>query len=287
MVNESRGATLQRLLRDSPPVVAPGAFDPLTARIVEGHGFPAVYLGGWASSVERGLNDALTATGDRLEAARYITDVIDVPLIVDIENGFGEVANIRHTVRALERAGVAAVHIEDEPGKRVHYHLGETSVLDEATAIDRLKLALDSRRDDDMVIIARTDIMRVTGSVDSAIERCGKFAEAGADMVMITGPREFADAEKIGMSLPSVPKVWVGGLENPPSEFSVDSLSAVGYQLFIYGYITLWGAVLGVDKTLTSLKENGVTGYLEEDKPGLRKRIHDIVKSEEYWAIEK
>jgi 2,3-dimethylmalate lyase len=284
--NQSPGARLRRLMQRDRPVVAPGAHDPFTARMIEDAGFPAVYMGGLTSAVHLGISDVTKTQTETLECARRILDVVDIPLIADIESGFGEAVHVERTIRSFERAGVAAVHLEDEDGiKRAHYHYGEVNLLNASAAVTRLKVALNARRGDDFVVIARTDIYRDQRSMSQVVDRLGLFKDAGADVLMATGLKTKNEARQLADAFPDIPLVWVAGLEGQP-EVSVGDLAELDYGLAIYAYVTQWAIVSAVDRVLATLRTEGVAGYDEADKPALRGRIHSIIGTDRMMAME-
>jgi 2-methylisocitrate lyase-like PEP mutase family enzyme len=186
MSSRSR-AHLAALVKGGKIVIAPGATDAMSARLIEAAGFPVVYIGSYATAASRfGLADVgLLAGPEMIEQARTIAEAVQVPVIADAEGGFQNAASIWRTVRAFENAGVAAIHIEDHAfGKHADVPQRIFS-LDEA--LGRIKAALDARTDPNFLIIARTDAAWALGDHAEALRRMQAFAEAGADLVFPTG----------------------------------------------------------------------------------------------------
>ena len=283
----SNAQQLRALLDGGKIIVAPGAYDGLTARMIQDRGFPAAYLGGFTSSVRRGIVDALDTFDGRLASARDIVEMVDIPLIVDVENGFGGIINLTHTIRSFDRVGIAGVQLDDEPFKTALYHASEgLEVYEEGMALDRIKRALDARLSSDFVIVARTDLLRVTGNVEATVDRAAKMHAVGADVIQIVGVKNIHEAATIVNALPGVPLMYVGGLESNP-EPSIAELDSLGYRIAIYTYICLWAMISGVDEVLGNLKGEGLTGVPEKDKPHLRGRVHDLIRTAEQQAVER
>jgi 2-methylisocitrate lyase-like PEP mutase family enzyme len=177
---------LRALVASGATVPALGASDALSARLIEAAGFPCVYIGSYATAASRlGLPDTgLLGLSDLVEQARSIVDAVDVPVIADAEGGFADPANIWRTVRDFERAGVAAIHIEDHAfGKHADVPQRLHPVAEVA---QRIRAALDARTDPDFLIVARSDAAWATGNVAETVDRLNAYAEAGADMVFPT-----------------------------------------------------------------------------------------------------
>src|SRR6266542_2827176 len=183
---ESMATRFRTLVARPGLIVAPACFDPLTARIAAGVGFECIALGGYALGAASAISEPLLTMTEVVDAARRITSVVEVPLIVDAATGFGDPLHVMRTVRELEHAGVAAIHIEDQVfPKRAHYHRDyrEHTISAEEMA-DKVRFACQARQDPDFVIIARTDSMRTDG-YDEGVRRARLYAEAGADLVML------------------------------------------------------------------------------------------------------
>lgn len=183
---------LHELVKSGGTTVALGATDALSARLIEAHGFDCVYVGSYATAASRfGLPDTgLLSLNDMVEQARTVVDAVGVPVIADAEGGFNDAANIWRTVQAFERAGVAAIHIEDHLFGKHTDVAGELRPLEQMAGL--IRAAVDARQDPDFLIVARTDAMWVKRDLDDTIARLRAYADAGADMVFPTmvGPEE-------------------------------------------------------------------------------------------------
>ena len=216
------------------PLVAPGVFDPLSALLVEQAGFDAAYLSGASLSYTRlGRPDlGLVSAAEVIDTVARIADRISIPLIVDADTGFGNALNVVHTVRNLERAGAAAIQIEDQQlPKRCGHLRGKTLVsIDEM--VGKVRAAVDARASDDTLIIARTDGIAVEG-LDEALRRAEAYQQAGADVLFVEAPRSLAEMQAIAARLPGTPLLanMVEGGRTPVS--GADDLARLGFRLVI------------------------------------------------------
>jgi 2-methylisocitrate lyase-like PEP mutase family enzyme len=193
---------LRTLLEENRCVVAPGVFDGMSARLVAGAGFRAAYASGGAIARSCGIPDlgllSLAEIAGRLE---QIVDAVDIPIIADADNGYGNALNAQRAARAFERAGVAAFHLEDQAFPKRCGHYEDKSVVPVAEMVGKLKAVRDRLHDPDFVVIARSDAIAVEG-FDAAIDRCLAYAEAGADVLFLDAPVSEAQVESIARRLP-------------------------------------------------------------------------------------
>src|SRR5215211_4754867 len=242
-------------------VVAPACFDPLTARIAAGLGFECIALGGYALGSASAISEPLMTMTEVVDAARRIASCIDVPLIVDAATGFGDPLHVMRAVREFERAGVAAIHIEDQVfPKRAHYHRDyreHTIPADEMVA--KIRFACEARQDPDFAIIARTDTMRTEG-YEEGIRRARLYAEAGADMVMLF-PNTAEEAARAPRESP-VPLVYVNSSGNRVGRpvYPAQELERLGYKINYDAISVTIASFLATSKLLRTLKETGLTG---------------------------
>ncbi len=190
---------LRKLLGRGKPLIVPGATDALSAKLIQAHGFEAVYIGSYATAASRlGLPDTGLLTLDELVAqARTIVDAVEIPVIADAEGGFHEPGNLWRTVQAFEQAGVAAIHIEDHGGAGKHTDAPQR-LRPAPEMAQRIRAAVDARKDADFLIAARSDAFWLSRDLDDCIARLQAYAEAGADLVFPTlvGPRELAEVRR-------------------------------------------------------------------------------------------
>lgn len=225
---------LRELLRGPSIVQAPGVADALWATLVQQAGFPAVYLTGAALSYSRlarpdlGL---LTATEMADQAAR-LADAVELPLIVDMDTGYGNFLNVMRTVRAYERAGVAAFHIEDQVLPKRCGHLAGKELVPVEEMVGKIRAALDARTDPDLVVIARTDARSVEG-FEAALERAHRYAEAGADVLFLESPTSDDELRRTAAELPrpTLANMVEGG--RTPLH-SAAELEAMGFRVVIW-----------------------------------------------------
>jgi methylisocitrate lyase len=249
----SPGKKLRRLVAKNPPVQIPGAINAYCALLAQKAGFKALYLSGaGVANASFGLPDlGITTLGDVLEDARRVTGATDLPLLVDADTGFGSAFNIARTVREMERAGVAAIHIEDqEQAKRCGHRPNKATVAVEEMC-DRLKAAVDARRDEDFVIMARTDAFAREGR-SASLERAAAYVEAGADMIFAEALHTLDDYASFARAIrvPVLANLTEFGVT--PS-FTVAELGKTGVKLVLYplsAFRAMSRAALAVYKTI-------------------------------------
>jgi 2-methylisocitrate lyase-like PEP mutase family enzyme len=252
-----------RLLLDSGravPIV--GAYDALTARLVERAGFPAVYVGGYAlSATQLGLPDVglLTMT-EMLDAVRRICAATDIPVIADGDTGYGNHVNTDRLVRELERAGAAGVHLEDQAFPKRCGHM-EGKRLDSVQAMaDKVAAAAAARTDPDFLIVARTDAIAVEG-FEAALERAERFRQAGADVLFVEAPVSNEQIAAIPRRLRA--PAWFNASWDGKSPLpSLKELDALGYRLVVYPD-TVFAATRAVMRLLESIRDTGGYGDAE------------------------
>ena len=255
MSKETKRALRDRIaLRNG--LIVPGAFNALSARIVADIGFEAVYLtGAGLTNMHYGLPDlAYMGLKDVVEHTACIRDAIEIPLIVDIDTGFGNALNVRHAVRSVERAGADAVQIEDQVFPKRCGHFPGKEVASAEEMVGKIKAAVDARQDENFQIIARTDARAVHG-FDAAIERARRFVEAGADILFVEAIEGIDEVRRLPPLLdrPQVINVVIGG-KTPTLDG--DELGTLGFGIVLYANAALQGAMLGMHKSLDALKAN-------------------------------
>ena len=257
---------LRELLRGDGIVAAPGAYDCLTARIIEREGFPAVYMTGAGTSLSRiGYPDLGLATASEMLAnAASIAACVNVPVISDADTGYGDVLNVQRTVRQYEQAGVAALHIEDQAFPKRCGHLDDKHVAPMGDMVRKIRAAVEARTDPDFVIIARTDALAVTGW-DDTMRRAEAYVRAGADMLFVEAIRTPEQAESLpGMF--DVPLVYNYVETGKSPLLPVDELARMGYKMVIYPASALLTATKAVIDVVRVLRTDGGTEDLIEDR---------------------
>jgi 2,3-dimethylmalate lyase len=251
-------ARLRALLDSGQTIVAPGAFDPLAARLVEDAGFPAVYMTGFgASAALIGRPDVglLTMTEMAGNAGR-IAACVDIPVIADADTGYGNPLNVIRTVGAYEAAGVAGIHIEDQVAPKKCGHMEGKQVIPAAEMAEKIRAAVEARSQPEFVIIARTDARAVEG-LDRALERGRRYREAGADALFIEAVTSEEEAEAAARAFPGVPLLfnWAEGGKTPP--IALERLTELGYRIVIFPISTLLAATAAMRRILREIAQAG------------------------------
>jgi methylisocitrate lyase len=258
-----RTTTKFRQLLDQPGIIqAPGAYDCLTAKLIQQAGFPAVYMTGAGTSVAQlGYPDLGLATmTDMIANAGSIADILDVPLIADADTGYGGILNVRRTIRQYERAGVAAVHIEDQEMPKRCGHLDDKKVVSTQDMVQKIRAAVDARTDDDFTIIVRTDSIAVTGWED-AMHRCEQYMKAGADALFVEALRTPEEVEQVAKNL-DIPLLYNFVESGKSPLLSAADLEKFGFKIVIYPASALLSVTHIVEQVMAQLKETGTTAHL-------------------------
>ena len=251
-------ARLRALLESGQTIVAPGAFDPLAARLVEEAGFPAVYMTGFGTSaalIGRPDVGLLTMTEMAASAGR-IAACVDIPVIADADTGYGNPLNVIRTVGAYEAAGVAGIHIEDQVAPKKCGHLEGKLVIPAEEMAEKVRAAVEARTQPEFVIIARTDARAVEG-LERSLERGRMYREAGADALFIEALTSEAEAEEAVRAFPGVPLLfnWAEGGKTPP--VSLDRLKELGYRIVIFPLSALLAATGAIRRILQEIAQAG------------------------------
>lgn len=268
---------LRQLVAARNGLLVPGAANALGARLVEDAGFEAVYVtGAGLANSQLGMPDVglLTVT-ELCETAARISDVCSLPTLVDIDTGFGNAVNTYRTMRLVERAGAAAVQIEDQIFPKKCGHFSGKGVIPLPEMLGKLKAALDARQDGDLQLIARTDAISVDG-IDAALDRAHAFIETGADVVFVEAPTGRSDIERIAaLPVPQVMNIVIGG-KTPM--MSVDELRGLGFGIVLYANAALQATILAVQDVLNHLKHNGSLQGYENRLAGFEERQRVVGK---------
>ena len=252
--------SLRARLQTGKILVAPGAYDALTARLLEQAGFEAVYRGGYAASAAAfALPDlGITTLTDMVDHARRMTSAITVPVIADADTGYGEVPQVIHTVHELERAGVAAIQFEDQVFPKRCGHMEGKKVIPADEMVVKVRAALDARRNPETVIIARSDATAVTG-LDDAIARSRMYADAGADVIFIDAPTSEDDLKAIAAGgINAVLMVNISEYGKTP-DLGAQRFEELGFGLVIYPSSTLFAAAQSTKELAAALMAEGST----------------------------
>ena len=253
-------------LLDKPGIIAaPGAYDCLTAKIIQNAGFSAVYMTGAGTSVAKyGYPDlALTTATEMISSARDICSAVDIPVIADADTGYGGVLNVQRTIRDYERSGVAAVHLEDQEFPKRCGHLDGKQVISISDMVSKIKAAVDARNDPDFTLIVRTDALAVT-SWDDTIDRCWQYIDAGADVLFVEAIRSRDQAEALAKLFP-VPLLYNFVETGKSPLYDISELEDIGFKIVIYPVSALLTVCNVVSNVMSELKQFGTTGHLVEN----------------------
>ena len=278
--------SLRARLQTGKILVAPGAYDALTARLLEQAGFEAVYRGGYAASAAAfALPDlGITTLTDMVDHARRMTSAITVPVIADADTGYGEVPQVIHTVHELERAGVAAIQFEDQVFPKRCGHMEGKKVIPAEEMVVKVRAALDARRNPETVIIARSDATAVTG-LDDAIARSRMYADAGADVIFIDAPTSEDDLKAIAAGgINAVLMVNISEYGKTP-DLGAQRFEELGFGLVIYPSSTLFAAAQSTKELAAVLMAEGST---VSSVPRMMPfdEINDILGKDEWDSLE-
>lgn len=257
-------AELRRLVSRRAGLVVPGAYDGVSARLVERAGFPAVYMTGYGTSASRlGLPDlGFAGLAEMVENVRQIAAAVRIPVIADADTGYGGVLAVQRTVQAYEAAGAAALHLEDQVWPKRCGHLAGKEVVPREEMVAKIAAAVEARRDPDLLLIARTDAIAVTG-FDDAIARARAYAKAGADVLFVEAPTAVAEVEAIPRLL-DAPCLFNYAPGGRSPLLPVARLAALGYAIVLLPVQTLFAATRAMADYLRGLRETGEPGGLDD-----------------------
>lgn len=282
----------RELLADDGIIVAPGVTDAVTARLAASMGFEALYLGGYVMGQVLGMTEPLMTATETIDYAGHIARAVDVPVIVDGNAGFGDLLHTRRNVAAFGRAGIAAVHVEDQLyPKRARYFEGHNYVVDRDHAIDKVSAAVTAARDDhDIVVIGRTDAREAQGgSLDEAVTRCNAFLDAGAEVVMpyaTCAPNEDEAAEVVRQV--NGPTLYVSS-EGKTEHARLDAhqLDALGWKVVIFNISALMTSVQAVGAMFEQLRDTGSSGMTMDEVARTRAVVEANSRLPEMYDVER
>jgi 2-methylisocitrate lyase-like PEP mutase family enzyme len=271
---------LKQALAERRAMLVPGTANALTARIIEDLGFEAIYLtGAGLANTNLGVPDiGLVTLTELVDATAAITAATTLPLIVDADTGFGNALNVARTVRALERAGAAAIQLEDQVSPKRCGHFEGKEVIPAAEMAGKLKAAVDTRNSGDFLVIARTDARAIEG-LEAAIARAQIYAEAGADLTFVeapVSPEELAEIPR-RLPVPQVANMVVGGKTPLASQ---QELAAMGFGLVLYANAALQASVLAIQEVLGVLRKDGSLARVDSRLASFAERQRLVGKGE-------
>jgi 2-methylisocitrate lyase-like PEP mutase family enzyme len=276
---------LRRLITRPGYTMVPGAYDTLTARLVEAAGFAAVYLTGGGYSRANGYPDLglLTLTENTQFIGRTV-EAVGIPVIADADTGYGNAINVIRTVREYEKTGVAGFHLEDQVSPKKCGHYEGKEVISRAEMVGKIKAAVDTRQDAEMVIIARSDARAIEG-LEAAIDRVNAYLEAGADVGFVEAPQTVEELRIVGKRVrgPALVNVFEGG-KTPM--LGAKELEEMGFRLGIYPSQTHRAAIRAAQRVLAAMKRDGDTSAVEAELATFQER-EDAIGTARWRELEE
>ena len=285
-MNERPTTRLRALIARPGCVVAPGVADALAARLVAREGFEAAYMTGFGTSITRlGMPDiGLLTMSEMVDNASRIAEIAAIPLIADADTGYGNPMNVRRTIREYEKAGVAAVHLEDQSWPKRCGHLAGKRVIPQAEMVAKIKAAVDARQDPDFMIITRTDAIAVEG-LERALERGQAYREAGADMLFIEAPVGREQVEQVAQRFKGVPLLYNMAASGKTPDIPAEELGRLGFKLAIFPNYVILAAIPAIQAMLRELKKTGTIGHWR-DRMATFKEFTEIAGLPEVQQLE-
>jgi 2,3-dimethylmalate lyase len=252
---------LRELLAGSDVVLAPGAYDALSARLAEQAGFDVVYMTGFGASASLlGRPDiGLLSFGEMAGQARRLVQAIGVPLIADADDGYGNPLNVLRTVREYEAAGAAAVQIEDQVTPKRCGHMEGKAVIAAGEMVEKVRAAVEARRSPDLVVIARTDARAVEG-LDAALDRAARYRDAGADVLFVEAPESEREVERVADAFPGTPLLFNGVEGGRTPSLELDRLRELGFRIVLFPLTALFAATRAVQEALAAIRAHPTPG---------------------------
>ena len=275
---------LRARLNRGETIVAPGAYDPISARVVQSLGFPAAYTGGYMSGAHLAVTEPLMTMTEQVEVARRVASAVDLPVICDAGAGYGDAVHTMRAVRTYEDAGLAGMHIEDQVfPKRASYHMGLEHIVPIDEFMQKMRYALQARRDEEFLIIGRTDAFSaVEGSMEEAVRRGCAMRDLGVDLVMPRGVRNKEDLAHFRSAVSDVPLLVIAGAD----DISVKEYGELGYQIIIYATTPIIAAATALFDVYQCLKDTGLIGINAQEVAQRRARVEELISLPEYYQVE-
>lgn len=277
---------LRELIAAGTTIACPIVYNPLTGVIAKNAGFDMVGVGGYALGANLMTAEPLLTLTECVEHARRIVLATEMPVVVDAGAGFGSPVHVQRTVREFEAAGIAGIHLEDQVyPKRVHYHRGIEHVVPVEEMVERIQAAVEARRDDDFVLVARTDAMATDG-YDEAIRRAHAYVEAGADLIY-AWPNDDDEARRApgDIPAPAVYGVSEGNRLGRPRP-STAELADMGYAIVRNPHLATLTQYRSVQQALLDWRRTGMTSDEPEEMTRIRKEIEDVLDLDRHYELE-
>jgi 2-methylisocitrate lyase-like PEP mutase family enzyme len=277
----TKNERLKELATRREAIIVPGAANAMFARLIEDAGFPVIYVtGAGIANMALGMPDiGLTTLSEVTQTVSAISDVVDLPLIVDADTGFGNPLNMHRTVKLLEKAGASALQIEDQVFPKKCGHFAGKDVIPGAEMVQKIKAAVDARRDQNLQIIARTDARAIEG-LEVALERAHSYVEAGADIIFVEAPQSIVELEQIArsFSVPLVANIVFGGKTPDPGRAR---FAEMGFAFTLYANATLQASLRASRQVLEALSQDGSLEQVADKLAGFEERQSVVAKP--YW----
>ncbi len=250
--------SLRKLLLEKNPILAPGAYDAMSALLIQKAGFDVVYMTGFGTSASQlGQPDVgLLTMPEMVSNAKRIVQAVDIPVIADGDTGYGNPLNVMRTVTEYENVGVSAIQVEDQVSPKKCGHMEGKQVIPAEEMAKKIGAAVDARESREFMIIARTDARAIEG-IDSAIERVGIYKDAGADILFVEAPQSVEEIKRVGKAFPETLLLfnWLEGGKTPPVSYNF--LRINGFKIVLFPLCTIFAANKAIREVLTGIKKNG------------------------------
>ena len=275
---------LRDRLRRGETIVAPGAYDPISARVVQSLGFQAVYTGGYVTGAHTAITEPLLTLTEQVEVARQVVRAVNLPVLADAGAGYGDPLHVMRCVREFEAAGIAGIHIEDQVyPKRASYHKGLEHIVPMHEFTERLTYALRARCEPDFLIIGRTDAFSaVEGSREELVRRGLALRDLGVDAIMPRGVRHKPDLAFFRQAVPDIPLMVIAGAD----DISVQEYTDLGYQIIIYATTPIVVAVNALLEAYRHLKDTGLLNLSAQRVAEIRTQVEALISLPEYYQVE-
>ena len=280
----STSKKLRTLLKDNKSIVVPGVHDPMSAKIFQDAGFPVLFTGGFSLSASTlGVPDiGLLTMSENIERVKRVTNTINIPLIADMDTGYGSPLNVIRTVQECVNVGVAGIILEDQSWPKKCGHMEGKSVISNEEHVEKIKAAVHARGDSELVIIARTD-SRATHSLEEAIRRGKNLEESGADVIFIEAPQTEDEIRTIGkeIKLPMLINLIEGG-KTP--NLPISDLEELGFRLILYPLTSIFATAYSMQKLASHVRSEKTTrGY---DKILTFSEFENVVDLQKYKDLD-
>lgn len=276
----------ERLEKKDEIIILPGVYDALSARIAQNVGFNAAFQTGYGTSATLlGMPDfGFLNAGETIDNARRIINSVDIPILVDIDTGYGSPLNVWRTVSDIEKLGAGGIFLEDQVWPKRCGHMKGKSVISKDDYVQKLKAAIDARKSKDFIIVARTDSLAQYG-IDEAIERGKEFQKIGADVIFIEAPKTLAEMKKITAEIDApllANMIEEGVTPNLPAK----DLEKLGFRMVVFPLSALYSSTYAIKNVFLSLQKTGMTKNLKK-KMITFKEFNDFVNLPKYNQLEK